>query len=187
MIKYAGNIASLIDCDQLIKDINKFKDIVEIKRGPGYIAPGEKFHDKYLDLMDKANKAGYFKGNGLEFRHYEAGKHYDDHVSAVIGEVVGATCLSSFISEIRPGKCVPCHRDILKYEATPEKYNNALVRYACFIDKPKVGHAFLIEETCFYMVEQGAIYQFPKLDSWHAGLNAGLEPKFIMTWTGYRQ
>lgn len=186
MSKYVGNILSKIDCDQLLKDISNYKDQVPVFTGPGYIAPGELFHEKYIDIMDKLTSAGYFSNSDVEFRHYNAGIHYDKNINDIFGEIVGATCLSSFISEVRPGKCAPLHKDILKYEATPEKYNNALVRYVCFIDKPKFGQAFIIEETCLYMVEQGSIYQFPKLDSWHAGLNAGLEPKFIMTWTGYQ-
>lgn len=61
------------------------------------------------------------------------------------------------------------------------------MRCICFIDKPKPGQAFMVEDECFYMEPQGIMYRYPSVSSWHAGFNAGLSTKFLFTFTAVKK
>jgi hypothetical protein len=177
-----GNCASLIDWDAVLAEI-KTHDVAPYL-GNMTLDPTNKYYGDYFRQRQLAEQAGYTKGDSVEFRHYYAGKHYSTDVDVKFGEFVGINPIMSFVSEIRPGKCAPWHWDINPWQTEHEKLGK-LQRYLCFINKPKPGHVFMLEDTCFYWEDQGATYQYPSLDAWHAGANAGLEPKFLFTMTGY--
>jgi len=183
MKMYVGNCLEELDCDRLIADCKN--NIVDPYYGNMDLNPNDLFYKDHLEQKQLAEQAGYTSGNSIEFRHYYPEKHFKKSYVEKFENIVNATCLLSFVSEIRPGKCAPWHWDINPWlDDYPE---GEIVRYVCFIDKPKYGQAFMIEEDCFYMEPQGNVYQYPRLDSWHAGFNAGLETKFIFTFTGIKK
>ena len=75
--------------------------------------------------------------------------------------------------------------DINPWEKEHEQLGT-LVRYFCFLSKPAAGHIFVTADDAYYMEQQGSIYQYADLHSWHAGSNVGLAPKFLLTFTGYK-
>jgi hypothetical protein len=179
MKKYIGSIATDI-CNELIAECSKHT--VEPYYGNMNLKPDDKFYKEHLEQKQLAIKAGYVDSNSVEFRHYYPEKHFSLDFVKEFEDATNTKSLLSFVSEIRPGKCAPWHWDINPWL---DKYPAGnIVRYACFIDVPKHGQAFMIEDECFYMEKQGSIYQYPSLYSWHAGFNAGLETKFLFTITG---
>ena len=180
MKKYIGSIATDL-CNTLISECSKHN--VAPYRGHMELDPADKFYKDYLEQTQAALAAGY--GDSVEFRHYYPEQHFSLEFVKEFERIVKAKSLLCFVSEIRPGKCAPWHWDINPWIDTYPL--GQIVRYTCFIDAPKFGQAFMIEDDCFYMEPQGNIYQYPRLDSWHAGFNAGLETKHLFTFTGIKQ
>jgi hypothetical protein len=177
-----GNCDKVIDCDLLIDQVKQHT--VEPYHGNMTLDPADQFYEDHLKQKELYNQAGY-SADTVEFRHYYAGKHFDQSIADKFGEFVRAKPLLCFVSEIRPGKCAPWHWDINPWLGEQQQLGE-IVRYVCFINKPKPGHIFVIEKECFYWELQGSVYQYPSLNSWHAGSNVGLESKFLLTFTGYQ-
>ena len=169
-------------CNKLIEECSKHD--VTPYYGNMDLNPNDLFYQDHLKQKNLAKQAGYTDGNSIEFRHYYPTEHFDNSFIKLFERKVKAECLIGFVSEIRPGKCAPWHWDINPW--LNDYPVGEVVRYVCFIDVPKYGQAFMIEDECFYLEEQGSIYQYPKLDSWHAGFNAGLDTKFLFTFTGLK-
>jgi len=177
-----------IDISYCVDAINQCKKhTVEPFNGNRTLNPNEEFYEDHLEQKRLAEVAGYTKGDSIEFRHYFPKIHFDIKFVDEFCKVAEIEYLDpfSFISEIRPGKCAPWHWDInpifTKYD--PKE----LVRFVCFIDQPKPGQAFMLEDECFYMEDQGSIYKYPNPKSYHAGFNAGLKTKFLFTITGLQK
>jgi len=85
---------------------------------------------------------------------------------------------TAWISRIHPGKMAPLHWDVHDNEAQfmlePDK-----IRFHCHITQPAFGHAVLVDNQCFYNQPQGATYKWDSRRYWHAGVNAGLGPKYL--------
>lgn len=185
---YLGNI-SKDACDALINEC--MQHTVTPFNGNRVLEPNHIHYEDFKEQRRLADESGYTQGNSVEFMHYKIDKHYDENIHEVINQAIDAEVLQSFVSEIRPGKCAPWHWDIPSLSEDPrvtkEYSQKDLIRGICFIDKPKPGQAFMVEDECFYMEQQGAIYRYPKLDSWHAGFNAGLSTKFLFTFTAIQK
>jgi hypothetical protein len=88
-----------------------------------------------------------------------------------------------FISEVMPGQCVPYHWDVEDHEEEWLKIG-PLVRYVCFVDKPKFGHVLIVDQECFYNAEQHQIYQWNNYRDYHAGTNCGSKPYYLFHFLG---
>lgn len=188
MKHYLGNMSSDI-CESLILEC--LEHDVEPYHGNRTLDPDHVYYKDHLEQKRLAEACGYTQNNSIEFRHYKANIHYSKKYNDEIGKASNSEVLQSFVSEIRPGKCAPWHWDIPSLDEdlgiVREYKQEDLIRGICFIDKPKHGQAFMVEEECFYMEAQGNIYRYPKLSSWHAGFNAGLETKFLFTFTAIKK
>jgi hypothetical protein len=182
MKMFVGNCAGVIDFGAMLAEIKQH--VVEPYTGNMELDPTNKYYQDALMHKRLAEEAGYTKNDAIEFRHYYPGQHFDMKYVNQLAEFVQVTPLMSFVSEIRPGKCAPWHWDINPWEEEQEKLGT-LHRYLCFITDPKPGHVFMVETEAFYWENRGNVYKYPHMHSWHAGANAGLEPKFLMTMTGY--
>lgn len=169
-------------CDKLIAECQQHS--VEPYHGPMDLDDDDLFYEDHIEQKELAKKAGYTQNDSIEFIHYYPETHFGNWFIDLFEKQVNARHLLSFVSEIHPGKCAPWHWDINPWlNDYPE---GDIRRYVCFIDKPKPGQAFMLEDRCFYMEEQGSIYAYPSLTSCHAGFNAGLETKFLFTFTGIK-
>lgn len=182
MKKFIGNLNHKINCDAIIDSLKKHT--VEPAHGHMELSENNPYYNEYLEQSTTLKNAGY-DGHTVEYRHYQSGIHFDKSIEIAIGELVNAVPLMCWISEIRPGKCTPMHWDINPWEKEHEKLGT-IVRYFCFLSKPKFGHVFVTGDDCFYMEKQGNLYQYNNIHEWHAGSNIGIEPKFLLTFTGYQ-
>lgn len=181
---FRGNCSAVVDCDAIIQQC--LEHTVPSQYGPDRLDPNDPYHGDFLEQYNMMERAGYVDNDSIEFQHYYAGKHFDESFALKIAEMIGVTHISSFISTVKPGKCAPWHWDILNKWMPDKEKVDRLQRFVCFIDKPKVGHIFIVEDQSFYLEEQGNIYQFPSFKSWHAGSNVGLETKWIFTMTALK-
>jgi hypothetical protein len=55
------------------------------------------------------------------------------------------------------------------------------------MDKPKFGHVLILEDECFYNIEQHEIYEWNWYRSHHAGTNCGTEPYYLFHFLGTPQ
>jgi hypothetical protein len=182
MKQYIGNCQSKFNCDDLIKEI--LGHSVEPSHGHMTLEPTNPFYAEYIEQTNRLKMAGY-SDETVEYRHYQAGKHFSNSYADYISEIVNAKTLMCWVSEIRPGKCTPWHWDINPWEEE-HKQLGKLVRYFCFLSAPAPGHIFVTEEDAYYNEPQGSIYQYSDIHTWHAGSNVGLVPKFLLTLTGYQ-
>jgi hypothetical protein len=87
--------------------------------------------------------------------------------------------INAWVSRVKPGDVAPWHWDITDDEDTL-MYDKKIRRFHCHISPPKPGHVLIVEDTCLYNQQQGAVWEWPSRTSWHAGCNAGLEPKYLL-------
>ena len=98
-------------------------------------------------------------------------------------ELVNVIPRRTFVSEVYPGRCVPYHWDVEDMEEEWLKEGD-LVRYACFMDKPKFGHIFILEDEMHYNPKQHDIIEWDFYKNWHAGSNCGSEPWYLFHMLG---
>lgn len=180
---YLGNLNQQINCDELILELQK--QTVEPFHGHMDLPVDNPYYNDYVNQTAMLESVGY-TDQQVEFRHYQSGNHFSQEVANTVGNIVKATPLMCWISEIRPGKCTPWHWDINPWE-NQHKQLGEIVRYFCFLSKPAAGHIFVTAEDAYYMEKQGAIYQYAYIHEWHAGANVGVAPKFLLTFTGYKK
>jgi hypothetical protein len=179
---YVGNCQSVINCDELISTITNH-DVIPFNEFMSL--PTDHLYYEDINSQSVSLKNAGYDSSSVEYMHYQSGKHFSTDISEAFGKIVNATPLLCWISEIRPGKCTPWHWDVNPWEHE-HKQLGELVRYFCFLSKPAPGHIFVTEHDAYYNELQGAIYQYEDIHSWHAGSNVGLEPKFLLTFTGYK-
>lgn len=90
----------------------------------------------------------------------------------------------SWISRIDPGYYAPWHWDVDDNEAEYLS-NGPIKRYSIMLGKPTIGHVFILDEDHLYNVPEGSIFKWNDYKSWHAGINAGMTPKFMFHIIGY--
>lgn len=140
----------------------------------------------YDKIMSTWNNANYnFKH--IEWYDYYPGEHFSIEVQNKFADLVGADPRRVFLVELYPGKCVPYHWDVEDKETEWLAQGDQLVRYVCFVDKPKFGHALILEDQCFYNVTEHEIYEWDSYKSYHAGTNAGSEPYYTFHFLGAKR
>lgn len=170
------------DCEELIKELRQHE--VTPCHGHMVVDSSNEYYTERNQQVDMLSRAGY-DDHTVEYRHYKSNEHFSDIYMHSLSQQLNVTPLMCWVSETRPGKCVPWHWDINPWEKEHARLGE-VVRFLCFLSKPLPGHVFVTEQDAYYMEEQGSIYQYADAHSWHAGSNVGLEPKFLLTLTAYR-
>lgn len=179
---FVGNANQKFDCNHLIEEIKQHN--VDPAHGHMELDLDNPFYNEYVSQTKMLEEAGYNE-HTVEYRHYQSGVHFNKRYEQQLAELVGCKPLMCWVSEIRPGKCAPWHWDINPWEEEQAKLGK-LVRYFMFLTPPAPGHIFVTEDDAYYNEEQGAVYQYADIHSWHAGTNVGLIPKMLLTLTGYQ-
>jgi len=187
MTKYVGSTEDLIDWDSVIAsiiprsgDYNSVTSVVDRSESNWSDVP--ELLGSYHEIIDTWQKANYDLTN-IEWWDYYPGQHFDVSIQNKFAEFVNAEPLRVFISEVMPGQCVPYHWDVEDHEEEWLKLGT-LVRYVCFIDKPKFGHVLIIDQECFYNTEQHLVYEWDNYKYHHAGTNCGTEPYYLFHFLG---
>lgn len=144
-----------------------------------------KLKDSYHSIMTTWIDAKYDLSK-IQWYDYYPGEHFDIDIQNKFAKLVNAKPCRVFVSEVWPGRCVPYHWDVEDKEDEWLKEGN-LVRYVCFMEKPKFGHVLILEDQCFYNVKQHEVYRWDSYKSHHAGTNAGSEPYYLFHFLGIQQ
>jgi len=187
MTKYVGSTKDLIDWDSVIAsitprsgDYNSVTSVVDRSESNWSDVP--ELLGSYHEIIDTWQKANYDLTN-IEWWDYYPGQHFDVSIQNKFAEFVNAEPLRVFISEVMPGQCVPYHWDVEDHEEEWLQLGS-LVRYVCFIDKPKFGHVLIIDQECFYNTEQHLVYEWDNYKYHHAGTNCGTDPYYLFHFLG---
>jgi len=167
-MKYLG-ICDIIDWDSVIKSLEH--------QTPTYIGPSHKLGDPIPGLSEVTDIWQRAKfGANAEWDMFISGDAFDISIAEQFMDYVGIdnynTC---WISRIRPGKMAPWHWDVNDNEAELGEFR----RFHCHIGKPVHGHVLVVDDKCLYNQPQGSTYEWNSRKSWHAGMNAGLTPKYL--------
>jgi len=187
MTKYLGTTKDIIDWDSVLEkitprtgDYNSVKSVVD--RSESNWEDDPTLLGSYHEVICTWKKANYDLDN-IEWWDYYPGNHFDISVQDKFANLVNAEPLRVFISEVMPGQCVPYHWDVEDHEEEWLKIG-PLVRYVCFVDKPKFGHVLIVDQECFYNAEQHQIYQWNNYRDYHAGTNCGSKPYYLFHFLG---
>jgi hypothetical protein len=137
----------------------------------------------YIDIYNTW-KAAEFNMGAVKWVNYYTGKHFDQKIIDDLAEFVGVTELRSWISRIDPGYFAPWHWDVDDHETEFLKHGK-LKRFSCFIKKPAHGQIFILNDVYYYNQPQGTLVEWPQYNDWHAGINAGMSPKYMLHLIGY--
>lgn len=187
MTKYIGTTKDTIDWDAVLEkiaprtgDYNSVKSVVD--RSESNWEDDPTLLGSYHEVIGTWKKANYDLNN-IEWWDYYPGHHFDIDIQDKFANLVNADPLRVFISEVMPGQCVPYHWDVEDHEEEWLKIG-PLVRYVCFVDKPKFGHVLIVDQQCFYNMDQHRIYQWNNYRDYHAGTNCGTEPYYLFHFLG---
>lgn len=138
---------------------------------------------RYLDELWQ--QAGYkYQDNNIEWINYFK-EDFGLDVVDTFENIVDVRPLMVWVSRIRPGKMAPWHFDAHK-DIEHFKQKGELIRFTCYIQDPQHGHVSIVDNETVYRPAKGNIYQWPKYDAWHCGMNGGLTDKFMFNYWGYR-
>jgi hypothetical protein len=187
MSKRVGSTLGLVDWDKVISDIqphagdfNSVNSVVD--RSEAEAVGDQGLLNSYREIISTWENAGYDLTQ-IQWHDYYPGEHFDIAVQQVFEQMFNITPRRVFVSEVLPGRMVPYHWDVEDHEQE-WLAEGKLVRYVCFIDKPKFGHVLILEDECFYNIEQHEIYEWNQYRSHHAGTNCGSEPYYLFHFLG---
>ena len=183
LIKYQGNCSSVIDWTSVVNALNpNNRDTMEANTST------ELNMGLHAAQMQRLQAAGYTDAvsQGVTFYYWERGG-FDRSVVDEFGKWVNADMVFAWISAIRPGGCVPHHRDFDydRYDQEITENRARLTRWHCHISQGEFGQVFGVEDQCFYMQPMGAVYSWQNLDLVHGGSNFGLTTKYLWSAIGY--
>ena len=183
---YIGNCKEYFDCEKLIDSIKNQKGALRNSKTP-YINPTLFEHPIYgkniQEIASSWERAGYLENDSVEYFNFYPNQHFDQSFVDSLAKQLDAVPCNSWISSMKPGKCVPWHWDIELREEDYKKLGN-IVRYTIFIDTPQIGQIFVLNNESFHMIEQGSVYKWRNWKEWHLGFNCGLEQKYLFHFIG---
>lgn len=128
---------------------------------------------EYAKILELWNRHGV-NTDSVKWTNY----YLDVQIQELFAEQIGCLALRSWVSRIDPGYMTGWHWDVDENEAVYKNAGN-VVRYTYFLDKPKLGHMFLIDDQYYVNVPQGTLVQWKNYTDWHCGTNGGLEPFYM--------
>jgi len=183
---YVSNFKDHIDCDSLISQLLLIDGDMRTTENPygNPVNEGDSLYEAKIAMRDIWESAGYMKSDSVEWINYYPGSHFDSSVVEKFSNLTNSIPYNVWISSMMPGKCVPWHWDIIK-DYNIYKDDPRMVRYTLFLDQPKIGSVFVLNDEAYHMIEQGSVFKWVKWDEWHLGFNCGLTQKFLFHYIGF--
>jgi hypothetical protein len=186
MPKYFGSTNGIVDWDPIVKlcaecttgDMNTVVTVVDRSE----VEAEGSLLQSYRSVINTWQHAGY-NLDDIVWHDYYPKHHFDIDVQNKFADLVNADPLRVFVSDIAPGRNVPYHWDV---EDKEEEWlaQGQLKRWVCFIDKPRWGSVLILEDECFYNIEQGTIYEWNHYKSYHAGTACGTHHQYLFHFLG---
>jgi hypothetical protein len=126
-----------------------------------------------------------FNSSSIKWINYYPDKHYtQDLVNDAARYLRLSGVHRSWISRIDPGFYAPWHWDVDDNEHEYLTKGN-IKKYSIMLGKPALGHIFIVGEDYLYNLPEGSIFKWKNYRDWHAGINAGMTPNFMLHILGY--
>lgn len=167
----------MINWPKIIDSLTDGVDITADKSKWNLNTPG------YLEIY-KMWEEGNFNMSSIKWTNFYPGKHFEQSIEQTVAAELGITPLRSWISKIDPGYCAPWHWDVDDNE-TEYVSKGTIHRYSIFIEDPKPGHIFIINDQAYVNQKYGTVVKWLNYRDWHAGSNVGVEPKYMYHILGY--
>lgn len=166
--KYIGHIP---DWNDVISKLDNGKDITIDPNKWNLDTPG---YEEIYKIWHDAN----FNVSAIKWTNFYPGENFSNDIDKKLCEHLEVNYLRSWISRVDPGYFAPWHWDVDDNEDDYLKLGTPR-RFSCFITPPSLGHIFILGKDYFFNTKQGSLYEWNNYKEWHAGINAGFQPKFI--------
>lgn len=168
-------------------DWNSLLETINLQQGKSITISEKNWNlnnPEYMKILESW-KGADFNFQSIGWINYYPGTHFK---TSWVQKAQERLCLQgvhrSWISRINPGYYAPWHWDI-DDNVEAYKQKGEILRYSIFIGHPNRCHVFVTETSCNTMQKQGTCIKWKSYDEWHAGMNAGLQPKFMFHIIGY--
>jgi hypothetical protein len=193
-IKFIGNTSDIIDWDRVIQSCKNNFDTADKNTVTSVVdrsEAGQETEDNWL-LNNYRSVIGTWKNSGYNLSEivwydYYPGQHFPIEVQDIFSEFVKAKPLRVFISEVLPGAVVPYHWDVEDKEKEWLNAYGQLYRYACCIDKPRIGAGLFFDEDYLYLNNQGDVFEWANYRDYHSSANSGEHPSYYFHFLGYKE
>lgn len=153
----------------------------EISTDPSYWDMNTTGYSEIYKLWKEAN----FNPASIKWINYYCDKHYNQSLVDDVAKYLRLNGIHrSWISRIDPGYYAPWHWDVDDNESEYLQKGH-IKRYSIMLGKPALGHILIVGEDYLYNLPEGSILKWNNYRDWHAGVNAGLVPNFILHILGY--
>lgn len=130
-------------------------------------------------------KNANFNASAIKWINYYPVEHFSQTVIDQVAESLNLNGVHrSWISRLDPGYMAPWHWDVDDNEAEYLK-QGAIVRYTVIIKPFAHGHVFILGDQYFYNLQEGKIIIWDNHREWHSGINAGMEPNWMLHILGF--
>lgn len=160
-------------CDSVVEHVSVLTG-TSVTTDPKYWRQDNTEYREVFKLWDESN----FNNSSIKWINYYPDIELVKDFESELCDKLNVRALRSWVSRIDPGYYAPRHYDIDDKEQEYLK-EGSLIRYTVFIDKPELGHIFILNDKHYYNIEQGAILEWPNYRDWHTGINGGLKPYYM--------
>lgn len=168
-----------VDWNDIIKSLSS-QEGVAVTTDPDRWNLDNSEYSKIHQMWLNAN----FNPASVKWTNYYPGKHFSEEVTKSAAKYLRVNVHRSWISRVDPGYYSPWHWDVDDNEAE-YRAKGQPKRYSIMMDPPAMGHIFILGKDYIYDVPQGSIFKWNDYKEWHAGINAGLTPKYMFHLLAY--
>ena len=174
------NTFKRIDWNSLISDLKLQKGEL-ITTDPSRWNSDTSEYGRIYQMWQSAN----FNPSSIKWINYYPDKHYS---KKLINDIQSYLRLSgihrTWISRVDPGYYAPWHWDI---DDNIDLYIEKGIpkRYSIMIGESFPGQIFIIGQDHIYNSPQGSIFKWNNYREWHCGINASMNPKYMLHLLAY--
>jgi hypothetical protein len=162
----------MIDWDLIIDNL---KDGKVITVDPDKWDMSNPEYKEMLDLWQSNN----FNTSSVRWINY-----YEQDLGITVANQLGIIPVRSWISCVEPGYMTGYHYDIDDNEKEYLK-RGKLKRYSVFMNKPEVGHLFILGTDYHFNKPQGSVVEWKHYKDWHQGINGSFTNKYMFHLIGF--
>ena len=132
----------------------------------------------YTEIFKLWKQANY-NANSIQWINYYPDIHYSKDIVTKLAEELNLSHVHrSWISRINPGYTAPWHWDVDDNESEYLSHGH-ITRYTVMMHDFSMGHIFILNDDYHIKCKKGDQVFWDDHRSWHAGINAGLEPNYM--------
>lgn len=133
-------------------------------------------YNEIYSIWKKAN----FNANAIKWTNYYPGQHFPEEVvTEQVKQLAIKHVHRSWISKLDPGFIAPWHWDVDDNEQEYLKHG-PITRYTIMIEPMAHGHILIIGNEYYFNKPKNTIIKWNNYKEWHSGINAGMQPSYML-------